>query len=123
MLIFLQETILSNHGTCNLNVTAVERVMKNFNRTCQTFNAVNSFKYQIQHYMFHDASNSSVLQNLTSIVISLQAISMYLQEIAITEVIIYLRNYTTMHYHKYINDFITGYSVCDVHCYTIFEAL
>ena len=74
--------------TCDLNVTAVERVMKYFNRICQTFNAENSFKYQIQHYVFHDANNSNleegVLQNLTSMFISLQATSRYFSEIVIT---------------------------------------
>ena len=68
--------------------------------------SVNSFKYQIQHYMFHDANKSNleegVLLNLASVVISLQAISMYLQEIAITEVITYIIILPCMRYYKYV---------------------
>ena len=67
-------------------------MMKHFNRTCQTFTTVNAFKYQLQHFLFYN--QTTLLQNLTSIVTGLQATARYLKEIAITEVIT-----TSIHYH------------------------
>ena len=62
--------------------------MDHFNKTCKTFIAVNAFKYQLQHYLFHDANSATlpvgVVQNLTSIIIGLQSTARYLQEIAMT---------------------------------------
>ena len=81
---------LSDCRSCNSNHTAVKKVMNNFNKTCKTFTAVNAFKYQLQHYLFHDANNATLpedpVQKLTSIIIGLQTTARYLQEIAITEV-------------------------------------
>ena len=102
---FLQETVLSNYSesnsNCSLDVTTMEILMKHFNKTCQSFTTVNAYKYQMQNYLFNDANNAtmpeSVLQNLTSIVTGLQATARYLQQIAITEVII-----PSMHYHEHI---------------------
>ena len=102
---------LSDFHTCNLNNVSVNAVMNYFDKTCKTFTAVNSFKYQLQHYLFHDGNNANLLedtvQQLTSIIISLQAAARYLQEIAITEV-----NMLSL---AYDNNLITGYSVCEVH--------
>ena len=101
---------------CNCSAafnTRIETMMKHFNRTCQTFTAINAFKYQLQHYLFHGHNNTTLLQNLTSIVTGLQGTARYLQQIAIIEVIT-----PSMHYHgHYINcnNVITGYSVYEVH--------
>ena len=47
---------------------------------------MNAFKYQLQHYLFHDAKNAtlneSVVQSITLIIIGLQAAARYLQETA-----------------------------------------
>ena len=81
----LQDITLSDCCTGNLSNTAVEQMIMNHStKTCKTFTTVNAFKYQLQHYLFHDAKNAT--QNLTSILTSLQATARYLQEIAITEV-------------------------------------
>ena len=80
-----------SNSTCNLDVAAMDIVMRHFDRTCQTFTTVNAYKYQLQYCLFNDANNATlpenVLQNLTSIVTGLQATARYLQRIAITEVI------------------------------------
>ena len=107
-----------SNSTCNLDVAAMDIVMRHFDRTCQTFSAVNAYKYQLQYCLFNDVNNATlpenVLQNLTSIVTGLQATARYLKEIAITEVIT-----TFIHYHRHIrinyNNVITGYSVYEVH--------
>ena len=87
--------------------------MNYFNKTCKTFTAVNAFKYQLQHYLFHDVNNANLLedtvQQLTSIIVGLQAAARYLQEIAITEV----NHYVIA--GLYDNNLITGYNMYEVH--------
>ena len=74
----------------NLNNVSIKAVMEHFNKTCKTFTAVNAFKYQLQHYLFHDGNNATlpefVVQHLTQLIIGLQTAAKHLQEIAITEV-------------------------------------
>ena len=74
----------------NLNNVSIKAVLEHFDKTCKTFTAVNAFKYQLQHYLFHDGNNATlpefVVQGLTSLIIGLQTAAKYLQEIAITEV-------------------------------------
>ena len=102
---------LSNFRTCDLNNVSVKAVMDHFNKTCKTFTAVNSFKYQLQHYLLHDVNNANLLedkvQQLTSIIIGLQAAGRFLQEIAITEV--------NMLSQAYDNNLTTGHDMCEVH--------
>ena len=79
--------------TCSLQsdtnaYNAVNMTMYRFNRTCKTFTAVNAFKYQLQHYLFHDLSDDlpEVVQYFTSMIIDLQTTAMYLQNVSKTEV-------------------------------------
>ena len=67
-------------------------IVENFSRTCKTLTTVYAFKYQLQHYLFHDDNKATtkVLQNLTSIVIGLEAMASYLQEIATNHVSNYI---------------------------------
>ena len=101
---------LSDFHTCNINNVSVKAVMDHLNKTCQTFTAVNSFKHQLQHYLFHDVNNTNLLedkvQQLTSIIIGLQTAGRFLQEIAITEVNMLSQAYDNL---------ITGHDMCEVH--------
>ena len=93
---------LSDCCTCSSNHTAVQTAMEHFNKTCKTFAAVNAFKYQLQHYLFHDANNATLpegaVQNLTTIIIGLQAMANHLQDVAITEVKYRYINYYMPYY-------------------------
>ena len=92
----LNVTLSDDCCTCSATFnTTVDTMMKHFNRTCQTFTTINAFKYQLQHSLFYN--QTTLLQNLTSIVTGLQATARYLKEIAITEVIT-----TSMHYHGHM---------------------
>ena len=77
---------------CSLHSASVKAVMDHFNKTCKTFTAINAFKYQLQHYLFHDRNSATlpaeyVVQQLTSLITGLQTAAKHLQEIAINEVI------------------------------------
>ena len=105
---------LSDCCTCSLHNASIEEMMGHFNKTCKTFTAVNAFKYQLQHYLFHDVNNATldVVQKISSIITGLQAAARYLQEIAIIDQV--LLPYWP-HYHSTIMSFITGYNMCEVH--------
>ena len=77
---------------CSLNSASVKAVMDHFSKTCKTFTAINAFKYQLQHYLFHDWNSATlpaeyVVQQLTSLITGLQTAAKYLQEVAVNEVI------------------------------------
>ena len=89
--------------------------MENFSRTCKTLTTVYAFKYQLQRYLFHDDNKATtlpedVLQKLTLIVIGLETMASYLQEIATNNV----SNYMLYMYYLINYDVITGYSVYKV---------
>ena len=90
-------------------------IMEHFSRTCKTLTTVYAFKYQLQLYLFHDDIKATtlpegVLQKLTSIVIGLETMASYLQEIATNNV----SNYMLYMYYLINYDVITGYSVYKV---------
>ena len=91
-------------------------MMGHFNKTCKTFTAVNAFKYQLQHYLFHDANNESleVVQNITSIIIGLQAAAKFLQDIMINNV-----NIAIIVPYVYHSSLITGHNMCEVQSSTV----
>ena len=112
-MLYTQNITLPNCCTCNLDYNnTVMKIMEHFNRTCKTLTTVYAFKYQLQRYLFHDDNNATtkVLQDLTSIVIGLEAMASYLQEIATNNV----RNYMLYMYYLINYDVITGYSVYKV---------